>query len=117
MTQKFSTGASVFTRTRGLEPRNPSDLHPVAVQHGIDPAFIPNYPGDRVTIMRAITHASRGLAREGFLLRPIRRTSSEANSRSSAKATFRSCWAGSTLRTSRSAIDARSSRCGGWDSI
>ena len=76
-TQKFSTGAFVFTRTRGLEPRNPTDLHPLALQHGIDPAFIPSYPGDRIAIMRAITHASRGLANEGFLLRPIRRTSSE----------------------------------------
>ena len=77
MTQKFSTGAFVFTRTRGLEPRDSADLQPVAVQHGIDSAFIPTYPGDRVTIMRATTHASRGLANEGFLLRPIRRTSSE----------------------------------------
>ena len=74
---KFSTGAFVFTRTRGLEPRDPADLEPVAVQHGIDAAFIPAYPGDRVAISRALTHASRGLANEGFLLRPIRRTSSE----------------------------------------
>ena len=77
MTQKFSTGAFVFTRTRGLEPRDPADLQPVAVQHGIAPAFIPAYPGDRVTIMRALTHASRGFTNEGFLLRPIKRTSSE----------------------------------------
>jgi hypothetical protein len=77
MTQKFSTGAFVFTRTRGLEPRDPADLEPVAVQHGIDAAFIPAYPGDRVAISRALTHASRGLATEGFLLRPIRRTSGE----------------------------------------
>jgi hypothetical protein len=47
------------------------------VQHGIDAAFIPAYPGDRVAISRALTHASRGLQNEGFLLRPIRRTSSE----------------------------------------
>ena len=77
MTQKFSTGAFVFTRTRGLEPRDPADLQPIAVQRGIDPSFIPSCPGDRVTIMRAIAHASRGLQSEGFLLRPIRRTSSE----------------------------------------
>ncbi len=77
MTKKFSTGAFVFTRTRGLEPRDPADLQPVAVQHGVDPSCIPTYPGDRVTIMRALTHASRGLANEGFLLRPIKRTSSE----------------------------------------
>ena len=77
MTQKFSTGAFVFTRTRGLEPRDPAELEPLAVQHGINPSFIPTYPGDRVTIMRSITHASRGLASEGFLLRPIKRTSSE----------------------------------------
>jgi hypothetical protein len=77
MTQKFSTGAFVFTRTRGLEPRDPADLEPVAVQHGIDAAFIPSYPGDRVAISRALTHASRGLQNEGFLLRPIRRTSAD----------------------------------------
>ena len=75
--QKFATGAFVFTRTRGLEPRDPTDLHPLAIRHEIDPSFIPSYPGDRVSIMRAITHATRGLSRDGFLLRPIRRTSSE----------------------------------------
>jgi hypothetical protein len=77
MTQKFNTGAFVFTCTRGMEPRDPADLEPVAVQHGIDAAFVPAYAGDRVTISRALTHASRGLQNEGFLLRPIRRTSSE----------------------------------------
>ena len=77
MTEKFSTGAFVFTRTRGLEPRDPTDLQAIVVQHGIDPDFIPTYPGDRVAITRALTQASRGLVNEGFLLRPIRRTSSE----------------------------------------
>jgi len=74
---KFNNGAFVFTRTRGLEPRDPADMEPIAAQHGIDAAFIPAYPGDRVVISRALTHASRGLQNEGFLLRPIRRTSSE----------------------------------------
>ncbi|MFH1922937.1 MAG: hypothetical protein ABIP48_23990 [Planctomycetota bacterium] len=75
--QKFDTGAFVFTRTRGLQPRNPDDLHPLAAQNGIDPQFIPTYPGDRVAIGRAISHASSGLQREGLLLRPITRTSSQ----------------------------------------
>jgi hypothetical protein len=75
--EKFTTGAFVFTRTRGLEPRDPDDLVPLALQHGLEPSFIPTYPGDRVAITRAIGQASRGLSREGFLLRPIRRTSSE----------------------------------------
>jgi hypothetical protein len=75
--EKFSTGAFVFTRTRGLEPRDPDELVPLAIQHGIESTFIPTYPGDRV----AITHASRGLANEGFLLRPIRRTSTDGRER------------------------------------
>ena len=75
--EKFSSGAFVFARTRGLEPRSPDELAPLALQHGIETSFIPTYPGDRTAITRAITHASRGLANEGFLLRPIRRTSTE----------------------------------------
>ena len=77
MNQKFSRGAFLFTRTRGLEPRDPADLEPLAVQHCLDTDFIPSYPGDRVAITRALTQASRGLVNKGFLLRPIRRTSSE----------------------------------------
>ena len=75
--RKFATGAFVFTRTRGLQARDPAYLQPIAAQHFIAPSFIPTYPGDRVAITRAITHASRALSREGFLLRPIRRTSTE----------------------------------------
>lgn len=74
---KFATGAFVFTRTRGLLPRDPAELEPIALAHGLDAGIIPAYPGDRVAITRAITHASRGLSREGFLLRPIRRSSTE----------------------------------------
>jgi hypothetical protein len=73
--QKFATGAFVFTRARGLQPRAPEALHPLAHQHGIDRGFVPVYAGDRVTIGRALTHASAGLTREGLLLRPITRTS------------------------------------------
>jgi hypothetical protein len=74
---RFSTGAFVFTRTRGLAPRDRTDLIPLATAHGFAPALVPAYPGDRVAITRAITQASTGLARRGFLLRPIKRTSSE----------------------------------------
>jgi hypothetical protein len=74
---KFATGAFVFTRARGLEPRLPEDLQPLAARHHIDPAFIPEYAGDRTAIGRAITQASSGLHREGFLLRPIKRTNAE----------------------------------------
>lgn len=74
---KFATGAFVFTRAQGLEPRDPEDLQPLAQQHGIDSGFIPAYAGDRVAVSRALAHASAGLAREGFLLRPITRTASE----------------------------------------
>jgi hypothetical protein len=74
---KFNTGAFVFTRTRGLAPRDPADVIPLAASHGFDPSLIPPYPGDRVSITRAITQATAGLSAKGFLLRPIKRTSSE----------------------------------------
>jgi hypothetical protein len=77
MTQKFATGAFVFMCTRGLGPRDPTELQPLALQHDIPPGCIPTYAGDRVAITRAITQASRGLTKEGFLLRPISRTSTE----------------------------------------
>jgi hypothetical protein len=48
-----------------------------AARHHIDPAFIPEYAGDRTAIGRAISQASSGLHREGFLLRPIKRTNTE----------------------------------------
>ena len=73
----FSTGAFVFTRARGLQPRDPDDLQPLASQHGLPGNIIPTYAGDRAAIGRAIAQTSSGLHREGFLLRPIRRTSSE----------------------------------------
>jgi hypothetical protein len=75
--ERFSSGAFVFTRARGLEPRLPKDLHPLATRHQIEPAFIPEYSGDRTAIGRAISQASSGLHREGFLLRPIKRTTAE----------------------------------------
>jgi len=74
---RFRQGAFVFTRARGLQPRDPSDLEPLARQHGIDPSFIPSYAGDRVAISRAISQASAGLGKENLLLRPITRTSSQ----------------------------------------
>ena len=74
---KFATGAFVFTRARGLQPRDPAELHPLAAQHNLPESIIPGYAGDRATIGRAITQTSSGLYKEGFLLRPIRRTSSE----------------------------------------
>jgi hypothetical protein len=76
-TNKFSTGAFVFTRARGLQPRDSDDLHPLASQHGLPASIIPTYAGDRAAAGRAISQTSAGLYREGFLLRPIRRTSSE----------------------------------------
>ena len=75
--QKFATGVFVFTRTRGILPRHPDELAQLATTHGLDPSIIPSYPGDRATISRALTQTSNGLHREGFLLRPIKRSSSE----------------------------------------
>jgi len=74
---RFATGAFVFTRARGLEPRLPDDLLALAQQHYIKPAFVPSYPGDRTAIGRALSQAASGLSKEGFLLRPITRTSTE----------------------------------------
>ena len=74
---KFTTGAFVFTRARGLQPRDPDDLQPLALQHCLPDDIIPSYTGDRAAIGRAVAQTSSGLAKEGFLLRPIRRTSAE----------------------------------------
>ena len=75
--RKFAAGAFVFTRPRGLQPRDPQTVEPVAQRHGFDPSIIPEYAGDRAAIGRAIQTTSSGLYREGFLLRPIKRTSAE----------------------------------------
>jgi len=75
---RFTTGALVFSRSaRGLAPRDPESLQPLASQHSLPSSIVPNYAGDRAAIGRAIAQTSSGLYREGFLLRPIRRTSSE----------------------------------------
>ena len=75
--QKFENGAFMFTRARGLQPRNPDELLPLAAQHNLPPDIIPNYAGDRATVGRAISQTSSGLHREGFLLRPVKRSSAE----------------------------------------
>ena len=75
--QKFASGAFAFTRARGLQPRDPATLEPVAQRHGFDVTIIPKYAGDRAAVGRAIQATSSGLYREGFLLRPIKRTSTE----------------------------------------
>ena len=71
---RFASGAFVFARTRGLTPRSPEDIPPLAARHGIESTCLPEYAGDRVAVGRAISQASSGLAKEGFLLRPITRT-------------------------------------------
>jgi len=75
--QKFQTGAFVFTRARGLDPRDPTELLPLVAQHNLDPSIIPKYPGDRTAISRAISQASSGLYKEGYLLRHITRNSTK----------------------------------------
>lgn len=76
-TKKFQTGAFVFTRARGLEPRAPETLKALTQKHGIDENAVPDYAGDRPAVMRAIAHTQAGLSRKGLLLRPIKRTSTE----------------------------------------
>jgi hypothetical protein len=74
---KFNNGAFVFTRARGLTPRDPSGLKALAEHYGIDPQLVPDYAGDRTAITRAIQRTAVGLSRHGILLRPIRRNNSE----------------------------------------
>ena len=74
MTSKFTNGAFVFTRARGLTPRDPSGLKALAEHYGIDPKLVPDYAGDRTAVSRAIQRTAVGLSRHGILLRPIRRT-------------------------------------------
>jgi len=76
--QKFISGAFVFTRPRrNIQPRDPAELAPLAVKHGLEEGIIPPYAGDRACIGRAIQQTSSGLYREGFLLRPIKRNGGE----------------------------------------
>ena len=77
MTAKHKNGAFVFSRARGLQPRDPAELKPLALKHGLEATIIPSYAGDRAAIGRAIQQTSSGLYREGWLLRPIKRNSSE----------------------------------------
>ncbi len=56
---KFTTGAFVFTRVRGLQPHDPDDLQPLASRHGLPNNIIPAYAGDRVVVSRAISNCSR----------------------------------------------------------
>ena len=87
---KFSTGAFVFTRARGLQPRDPTELRPLAAQHNLPEDIIPSYAGDRATIGRAITQTSSGLHKEGYLLRPVRATTQSWSQSSSMAWTYSS---------------------------
>ncbi len=75
--KKFASGAFVFTRAKGVQPKEPEELRAMAKAAGFDPGIVPAYAGDRAAIGRAITQTERGLQRRGFLLRPLRRTASE----------------------------------------
>lgn len=74
---KWQSGAFVFARARGCEPRNPADIKPLVEKYAIEESLIPSYSGDRTTIGRAITQATAGLTRQGYLVRPIKRASKE----------------------------------------
>jgi len=74
---KFASGAFVFFRARGLEARTPDEITALLDRHPIDPAIAPSYAGDRAAVSRAIAQAASGLSRQGLLLRPLRRSSSE----------------------------------------
>jgi len=76
-TTKFATGAFVFSRARRVRPMLPEDAIPLAAKHGLPESIIPPYAGDRAAIGRAIAKTDTILNGETFLLRPIRRTSTE----------------------------------------
>jgi hypothetical protein len=76
MTQTFGSGAFVFFRARGLEPRAPTEIGSILVTHPIEANIVPTYAGDRVAASRAISLASSGLSQRGYLLRPLKRSSS-----------------------------------------
>ncbi|HUT77953.1 MAG TPA: hypothetical protein VM285_09720, partial [Polyangia bacterium] len=75
--KKFASGAFVFTRARGLVPRFPEDIVPVALKHGFDASIVPPYAGDRAAVGRAIARTDTKVAGTQYLLRPIKRTGSE----------------------------------------
>jgi hypothetical protein len=75
--KKFASGAFVFTRARGLKPKLREDIIPIAERHGIDPSVIPPYAGDRAAVGRTIARTDTRIAGDTYLLRPIRRNSTE----------------------------------------
>ena len=75
--KKFSTGAFAFTHTAGLEPRDPAEVIALAQARGIPENVVPQYAGDRASVMRAIQRTAVSVARDGVLLRPIKRTADE----------------------------------------
>lgn len=74
---RYQSGAFVFARARGVEPRRPEEIEPLLAKHGLNPDIAPAYSGDRAAVGRAFTAAKAGLSKEGLLLRPIKRTSHE----------------------------------------
>jgi hypothetical protein len=80
MSSKYSNGAFVFTRARGLEPRTPEEVVALALKHGLTEADVPPYAGDHEAFVRAIKRVATSVSREGWMLRPIKkgRSSSEA---------------------------------------
>lgn len=75
--KRFESGAFVFTRARGVEPRTPEELAPLMSHFGLESDLVPDYAGDRAVVGRAFTAAKAGLNKERRLLRPIKRTSTE----------------------------------------
>ena len=76
-TTKFATGAFVFSRARRVRPMLPEDAVPIALRHGFTESIVPAYAGDRAAIGRAIVKTDTIINGQTYLLRPIRRTSSE----------------------------------------
>lgn len=79
-TKRYGSGAFVFSRARGLEPRLPEQVIAVALRHGLTAEDVPPYAGDHEAFRRAVTRVAVSVSRDGWMLRPIKkgRSSSEA---------------------------------------
>lgn len=73
VSRSFTVGAFVFWCARGVAAIAPEDAKAIAHRFdGLDADLIvPAYSGDRATFGRAVQRAAAGLARAGFLLRPL----------------------------------------------
>ena len=74
---KFSNGAFVFFRKKGVIPMEPEDVRNMAIAAGIDEAIVPEYAGDRMCMFRVLRTQVPRFVKLGWRLVPIVRTKQE----------------------------------------